>query len=217
MNPGSRTSRRTPALIALSCLILAVLACTSSDTLFIRLTETPIPTLTPTPLAIQTRFSVKEKVTIVGATFQITMYRRPGPPSFSEAASAPCFPNTQVDILDVSRSTEDAKDPVIYYNVQCASATGWVPEYWLTPLNPSGSAVVKSANGKGALLYSNPDTTSEPASTAPCADGTTLSISSLTMNANASAAAPDNHIYVQVTCGDVTGYALESDLVPAGS
>ncbi len=217
MKPGSRPSQRAPALLVLFCLALATLACTSNDTLFIRLTETPVPTVSPTPLAIQTRFKVHDKVTIVSATFQITMYRRPGPPSFSAAASAPCFPNTQVDVLDVSRNVDDATDPVIYYNVQCASATGWVPEYWLTPLGPSGSAVVKSADGKGAVLYSNPDTTSAPASPSPCADGTTLSISSLTLNPDASAAAPDNHIYVQVTCGDVTGYALENDLVPAGS
>jgi hypothetical protein len=194
-----------------------MLACTSNDRLFIRLTETPVPTVTPTALAIPTRFQVRDKATIVSATFQITMYRRPGPPSLSAAANAPCFPNTQVDILEISRNVDDPKDPVIYYNVQCASATGWVPEYWLTPLDPSGSAVVKSAGGKGAVLYSNPDITSEPASPSLCADGTTVSISSLTLNPNASAAAPDNHIYVQVTCGDVTGYALESDLIPAGS
>jgi hypothetical protein len=217
MNPGSRPSPRAPALLALLGLILATLACTSNDTLFIHLTETPVPTVTPTPLAIETRFKIHDKATIVSATFQITMYRRPGPPSFAEAASAPCFPNTRVDILNVSRNVDDPKDPVIYYDVQCASATGWVPEYWLTPLNPNGSAVVKSADGKGAVLYSNPDVTSEPASPTPCADGTTLSISSLTLNPDASATAPDNHIYVQVTCGDVTGYALESDLVPAGS
>jgi len=202
--------------VTLCSVILAMLACTSNDTLFIHLTLTPIPTLTPTPLAIQTRFKVKDTVTIVSGAFQITMRSRPVQPSAAAAALAPCFPKTRVEINAVSGNEKDPSDPTIYYDIQCGTAEGWVPEYWLTPLKPDGSAVVKSTDGKGAAVYSDSDITSQPAP-APCPDGTTVSIMDLTTNVNAVGSTPDNHIYVQVTCGDTTGYVLETDLVPAGS
>jgi hypothetical protein len=209
-------NRRGPVLVSLCGLILAMLACTSNDTLFIHLTETPIPTLTSTPLAIETRFKVNETVTIVSGTFQITMSSRPVAPSAASAANAPCFPKTRVTIKAVSGNEQDPTDPTIYYDIQCGTADGWVPEYWLTPLKPDGSAVVKSPDGKGAVIYSDSDMTSQAAG-APCPDGTQVSILDMTMNVNAVGSTPDNHIYVQVTCGDTTGYVLENDLVPTGS
>ncbi len=214
------TRRLTPhrlPWIALAALILVTLACTSNDTLFIKLTPTPVPSATPTPLAVETRFKIKDKVYLVGSGFQITMSADPGPVDSQAAAMTTCFANIQVDVLDASKNTSDPKDPTIYYKVQCAAATGWVPEYWLTPLSPSGSAVVKSKDGKGAMLYSNPDADSQPAAPRPCADDTTVTISGLTLNPDATPQKPDNNIYVQVTCGNTTGYALESALVPASS
>ena len=210
--------RRTPVFVSLCGLglILAMLACTSSDTLFIHLTVTPVPTLTRTPLAIETRFKVQDTVTIVSGSFQITMSSRPVPPSAASAALTPCFPKTRVTIKAVSHNEKDPKDSTIYYDIQCGTADGWVPEYWLTPLTADGSAVVKSPDGKGAVVYSDSDITSQAAA-APCPDGTKVTIMDLTTNVNAVGSTPDNHIYVQVTCGDTTGYVLDSDLVPAGS
>ncbi|GEM_PF-3727774 len=212
---GEVRCRRTAPWFVLLTLILAALACTSNDTLFIKLTATPVPSPTPTPLSIQTRFKVKDKPYVVGWTFQIMMANRPTMPSSQAAALATCFQNTQVEVLDVSRNVDDPKDTTLYYNIQCAASTGWVPEYWLTMLNPTGEAIVKSKDGKGAVLYSEPNTSSKPASETPCADGTKVPISGLTLNPDATASAPDTNIYVQVTCGNDTGYALESVLVPA--
>jgi hypothetical protein len=198
-------------------LLLAMLACTSNDTLFIHFTPTPVPSVTPTPLTSGTRFKIKDKVFIVSATFQIQMASDPEMPSSQVASLSTCFPNTQVQILDVSKNRRDPGDTGTYYNVQCGASGGWVPEFWLTLLDPAGSAVVKSTDGKGATLYSNPDVKSAPASTTPCADGTTVSISGMTLNPDASDTNPDHNIYVQVSCGSAAGYALESALAPAGS
>jgi hypothetical protein len=209
--------RQIAPWVALLGLVAAVLACTSNDTLFIKLTATPVPSPSPTALAMETRFKIGDKPTIASATFQITMANRPEPPSSVVAALSTCFPNTQVEVTDVSRNRTDPQDPGIYYQVQCAAASGWVPEYWLTFLSPSGSAVVKSKDGKGATLYRNADAASKPVSPNPCADGTTVPISGLSLNPDASATNPDTNIYVQVTCDGVTGYALESALVPASS
>lgn len=205
--------------IVLAALLLAGLACTSSDTFLgrpiIQLTATPVPTVTPTPLAIQTRFKVGDQATTVAATFQMILLNEPVKPSNASIATAVCFPNTSVKILTVSRNRKDATDATIYYEIECGASQGWVPEYWITPLTPNGSAVVKSPDGKGAPVYSAPDVTSAPVSGSPCADGTKLSVDSLTSNPNSSDAAPDLNIYVQTTCGSASGYVVESMLVPA--
>ncbi len=205
------------SLVGLLSLILAMLACTSNDTVFIHLTLTPVPSITPTALTAETRFKIKDKVFIVSSAFQIMMATVPEMPSSQVASLSTCFPNTQVEILDVSRNRADPKDAGLYYNVQCGASSGWVPEFWLTTLDPAGSAVVKSKDGKGAMLYTDPNAASKPASTTPCPDGTTVQISGMTLNPDASATQPDTNIYVQVTCGKVTGYALESALAPTGS
>ncbi len=207
---------RNPILVSFCGLILAMLACTSNDTLFVQLTVTPIPTVTPTPLAAQTRFKVKDTVTLVSGSPQITLSTRPVAPNAAVAAVTPCFQNTRVTINAVSANEQDPTDKTIYYDIQCGTAEGWVPEYWLTPLTLNGSALVKSPDGKGAPIYSDSDLTSQPAGS-PCPDGTQVSISELTMNVNRVGTTPDNHIYVQVTCGDTTGYVLEDDLVSSGS
>ncbi len=215
----SNHRRFQPFQIVILGLLLAALACTSSDTFLgqpiIRLTTTPVPTITPTPLAVKTRFKVGDQATTVAATFQMILLDGPMPPGGASAANAVCFPNTSVKILTVSRNRTDAKDSHIYYEVECGASQGWVPEYWITPLTPNGSAVVKSPDGKGATVYSAPDVKSPPAPGSPCADGTKISADSLTTNPNASDAAPDNNVYVQTTCGSASGYVVDSMLVPA--
>ena len=212
---NSYSWRRLGALwMVMVALFVAMLACTSNDTLFIKLTDTPVPTITPTRLAIQTRYKVGDKPYIVYWTFQIPMASRPKMHDSQTATLSTCFPNTQVEVLDVSRNVDDPNDTGIYYQIQCAAASGWVPEFWLTMLNPSGSAVVKSADGKGATLYSDPNT-SKPVSQNPCADGTKLSISAITLNPDGADTASDTNVYAQVTCGTDTGYVLGSLLVPA--
>lgn len=211
---GQQAAATVPWLVC-AMLILAILACTSNDTLFIKLTATPVPTITPTPLKIETKFKAKDKAYIVGWTFQITMATQPQMPESQVATLSTCFQNTQIEILDVSRNVSDPKDTGYYYNIQCAAATGWVPEFWLTRLDPSGAAVVKSADGTGAILYSDSKISSKPASDRPCPDGTKVTISALTLNADATPDKPDTNIYAQVTCGSTSGYALESALVPA--
>jgi hypothetical protein len=211
------TRRSTVLLTALFSLIMAMLACTSNDTLFIKFTPTPVPSITPTPLTSETRFKIKDKVFIVSATFQIMMATEPEIPSSQVAALATCFPNTQVQILDISKNRKDPNDSSLYYSVQCGASSGWVPEFWLTFLDPAGTAIVKSKDGSGAKLYTNPDVNSKLASETACANGTTVQISGMTLNPDASESNPDQNIYVQVTCGKDSGYALESALVPAGS
>ncbi|MCC7451549.1 MAG: hypothetical protein IT324_29340 [Anaerolineae bacterium] len=207
--------------IAVLALLLAGLACTSADTNpftgnpIIQLTATPVPTITPTPLAIQTRFKVGDQATTVSATFQMILLDGPLAPGGAAASNALCFPNTSVKILTVSRNRTDTKDPHIYYEIECGASQGWVPEYWITPLTPNGSATVKSPDGKGAPVYSSPDIQSKPVDGSPCADGTKVSVDSLTANPNSTDAAPDLNIYVQTTCGSASGYMVDSMLVPA--
>jgi hypothetical protein len=203
------------ASLSLISLILAILACTSSDTLFIQLTPTPVPTITPTPLAATTRFKIKDKAYVVSSTIQVLLTAEPAPLEGQPGATQICFPNTLVEVSDVSKNRNDPKDTTIYYKVQCASSDGWVPEFWMTPLDPAGSAIVKSKDGKGAKVYSDATTSAELASPNPCADGTTVVISRITLNPESPSDAPDRNIYVQVTCGSISGYVLDTELVPA--
>jgi hypothetical protein len=192
-----------------------MLACTSNDTLIIHLTPTPVPTIMPTALAAETRFKIKDKAYVVSSTIQVLLTKEPGPLESQPGATTICFPNTQVEISDVSKNRTDPKDLTIYYKVSCAASDGWVPEYWMTSLDPTGSAVVKSKDGKGAKVYSDANTKADLASPNPCADGTTVAISRITLNPDAPADAPDRNIYVQITCGSTTGYVLDTELVPA--
>jgi hypothetical protein len=203
------------ASFSLISLILAIVACTSNDTLFIQLTPTPVPSITPTPLAAGTRFKIKDKAYVISSTIQVLLTAEPGPLETQPGATTICFPNTLVEVSDVSKNQNDSKDPTIYYKVSCASSEGWVPEFWMTSLDPTGSAVVKSKDGKGAKIYSDTNTSAELASPTPCADGTTVAISKITLNLDSTTSTPDHNIYVQVTCGNTTGYVLDTELVPA--
>jgi hypothetical protein len=217
-NQGTRRSRQQPNWVAAFSwvsLILAILACTSNDTLFIHLTATPVPTITPTPLAAETRFKIKDKAYVISSTIQVLLTAEPGTLESQPGATTICFPNTQVEVTDVSKNRNDPKDLTIYYKVSCAASDGWVPEYWMTPLDPTGSAVVKSKDGKGAKVYSDASASAELASPTPCADGTTVAISRITLNPDATTSTPDRNIYVQITCGSISGYVLDTELVPA--
>jgi hypothetical protein len=215
--PPKRLSKQSGwiASFSLISLILAILACTSNDTLFIQLTPTPVPSITPTPLAAGTRFKIKDKAYVISSTIQVLLTAEPGPLESQPGATTICFPNTLVEVSDVSKNQKDPKDLTIYYKVSCAASDGWVPEYWMTPLDPAGSAVVKSKDGKGAKIYSDTNTRAELASPTPCADGTTVVISKITLNLDSTTSAPDRNIYVQITCGNTTGYVLDSELIPA--
>src|SRR5690348_10179073 len=66
---GARMDRPLPVrrrifLTLMALLLLMPLACWSSDTLFINLTVTPVPTITPTSQAIDSRYKVGDTVTI---------------------------------------------------------------------------------------------------------------------------------------------------------
>src|SRR5690349_10778072 len=97
---GIGMQRQTPGLAALVGCLLAILACTSNDTLFIKLTATPVPSITPTQLTLTGGYKVNDKPYLVGATFQIPLTIEPGPPVNAASALSICFPNTQVTIND---------------------------------------------------------------------------------------------------------------------
>src|SRR5437667_8952962 len=105
---GMKPIRHYTALLTGLCsLILAMLACTSNDTLFIHFTPTPVPSVTPTPLTSATRFKIKDKVYVGSSSFQIMMAADPEMPSSQVASLSACFQNTLVEILDVSRNRKD--------------------------------------------------------------------------------------------------------------
>src|SRR5215467_5793414 len=161
--------------VTILSIMLAALACTSKDTLFIHLTDTPTPTITPTPLSQETRYKIGDKLFLVSATFVIDLSEKPAPVGEGVFSSGNCSPNQEVTIEDVSKNTTDPKDTSLYYRVSC-SGTGWVPEYIMTRLEQFASAMVKSKDGKGALVYTEPSVKSKPASDTPCPDGTKVSI-----------------------------------------
>lgn len=84
------TSQRT--LIALPMvlvsLFMAMLACTSNDTLFIHLTDTPAPSITPTPLTQETRFKIGDKTTVVLVSDFASMHLASFPASLRAAMRA---------------------------------------------------------------------------------------------------------------------------------
>src|SRR5260221_12196490 len=151
---------------AMLALLLAALACTSNDTLFIKLTATPIPTVPPTALSGNTRYKKGDKLYAVEAQRVISLSGQPTAKIDVEGGMLTCFRNTQVIVLDASKSVTDPKDPTIYYQIDCGGGgVGWLPEYKLTPLNPGGgTAIVKSPDGKGAPIYSQSTIKSDLAS-----------------------------------------------------
>ncbi|MCC7206230.1 MAG: hypothetical protein IT323_02925 [Anaerolineae bacterium] len=212
--PRRTTTRRTPfalSTVALS-LLLAILACTANDTLFIRLTATPEPTITPTPLSLETRFKVGDTAIMVGVSnfAGINMPPLPGPFRPGVSGNVTCFPNSKVPIIDISRNTADPNDETIYYLVECPMR-GWAADFNLSRFAQYESAVVKSADGSGAKMWRNTDASSDPLPEV-CPDGETISIQTLMNNPNNPR---DPNIYIQTSCAGQTGFLLESDLAPA--
>jgi hypothetical protein len=204
----------TTALLAVMLFsVLAMLACTSNDTLFIHLTETPIPTLTPTPLSIQTKFQINEKATVVGVSdvASINLASVPGPfrPAMSSGA---CFPNTVITILDVAQNTSDPSDPAFYYQILCSGGKkGWLSQKNLSKFTKYAEVIIKSPDGKGVTLLKSASQKSAPASTTPCADGTKVKINVLKSSTDDT----EDTVYAQIRCGGKTGFVSTDVLVAA--
>lgn len=115
-------------LVALT-LGIATLGCWSSDTLFIQLTATPLPTPTPVIIEAEGIFKIGDAVQIaaqgVGSVYLTTA---PEPVTRrNRVANANCYPNSTVTIMAVSRA-----DDVTYYQIACnPNAPGWVAEEFL--------------------------------------------------------------------------------------
>lgn len=199
-------------LTLLLALTMSVLACTANDTLFIRLTATPQPTIVPTALSIDTKFKLNDRVTIVGTSDSATvnLANNAGPFRAGQGTGA-CFANTSVPILDISKNIVDPNDEVIYYQVQCpGSRPGWIPQYILSRFTRQNTAVIKTADGQGAALYTSPDVNSLSPDL-KCAEGASVRISTLRLSVNTA----DKNVYAQVTCDGNSGFVLEETLAPA--
>ncbi len=208
------TAHRTRALLAPCAVFLilsmAALACTANDTLFIRLTDTPPPTITPTPLAITTKFKVGDNGVVVGISeFAAISLPASAGPLVPGIGGATCFPNTRVTVLDVSRNVNDPSDETIYYLVQC-SGKGWVAEYRFSRFNRGDTAIVKTKDGSDVKLYRRSDVNSAQLDE-PCPNGTEVKVIGLTANPSDRR---DRNIYVQVRCGALSGWLLEEQLAP---
>jgi hypothetical protein len=201
------TPSQQAASAALVCIMLALLACTANDTLFIRLTATPVPSLTPTPLSIQTKFSKGDKVIIVGFSefTAISLPSLAGPFRPGVPNATTCFPNTRVDVLDVSRNTVDASDPFLYYQVRCAGKDGWLPEYSLTLFNKNDKAKIIAA--EGAPMYPQAELAGQPVHTCPL--DAEVTVQSMTNNPFD---ITDTKLFIEITCEKKRGYVLEETL-----
>lgn len=210
--------RSTVALsTVLLMLMAALLACTSNDTLFIKLTLTPVPSLTPTPLVLETRFSRNDKVFLVGSQRLIEFAARPGEKDLISAQkSGSCIRNTSVTVLDVSRSVLDQQDTAIYYKLDCGgSGQGWLPEFYVSIFNPrNGSAQIKTKDGKGAPLFEAANAKSATAASKSCPEATKVTVTDLTREIDLSRDVQSVIIYARVNCGSERGYVLESNLAP---
>jgi hypothetical protein len=213
----SRLRQQLSILTVLTGLFMAVLACTSNDTLFIQLTATPTPTITPTALALETKLNAGDVAWTISSGYTMGMLTKPGT-GVDLGAGGQCFRNTKVTVVSKSKDVDNPSSNLILYQVDCGSGLGWLKEYELSKIDPAGiEALIKSPDGKGAILYSEADAKSKPVSTTPCADGTKVTTSDVAENPNVADASQDPHLYVQITCGSDTGYVLETMLVPASS
>jgi len=100
-------------------------ACWSSDTLFISLTATPVPTPTREAFAVDSTFQVGDSAVIVGQGIaSIYLTQNPEPVTRrNRVPNAACYPNTTVEISAVERV-----DTLTYYRVECNNAMGWLAE-----------------------------------------------------------------------------------------
>lgn len=178
----------------LPLVMFVLLACTSNDTLFIHLTETPIPTLTVTRAPVQSRFVPGDKLTYVAASSPGVLLNSA---NASDKSTALCYTGTQVTINDAT-----VKDKNTFYKIKCASSEGWTLETTLTPIRPNATATTTAA---GALITDpEPDATTNRAGM--CANNATVTVLDLAISPL------DGRIYANVQCGTVTGWLPERGL-----
>jgi len=176
-------------------LLLAALACTSNDTLFIQLTPTPVPTVTPTAAAlISSRYRAGETLTFVAQPSPGTLAENAG----SASGGALCFTGTQVTVLQVAGSATA-------YQIRCASAVGWAREANLTALVIGGRANVQAETF--VTDDPEPDTTTNRADSASCKANAATSILDLATSGGV--------IYANVQCGAAVGWLPEAALKAA--
>ena len=121
------------SLILLILLGVLPLACWSSNTLFITLTETPPPAVAPTTQPIESLYKVGDSVTVpregvIGAVYLTHNPERPTRRNRVEGGV--CNPGTTIPILAAQQV-----DDVTYYLVECNNAQGWTEESNLAPLD----------------------------------------------------------------------------------
>ncbi len=128
---GGRMTRVRPLLV-LALLCGMSLACWSSDRLFITLTDTPVPTETPTQQTIDSRYQVGDTVTVPseGVFGAVYLTVNPEPPTRrNRVEGGVCNPGTTIPIYQVQQV-----DGVTYYLIECNNARGWTAETNLAPL-----------------------------------------------------------------------------------
>jgi hypothetical protein len=121
--------RRLSLLLCLMTLGMATLACWSSDTLFIQLTATPIPTPTLPVVEVDSLFKIGDSAQIAAqGVGSVYLTEAPEPVTRrNRVANANCYPNSTVTIAAVQRV-----DDITYYQVACnVNAPGWVAEEFL--------------------------------------------------------------------------------------
>jgi hypothetical protein len=187
---------RLSHILFLPCimLIVAILACTSNDTLFIQLTQTPIPTATVTRAAVQTRFATGDKLTYVAATSPGVLLNSA---DANDKSTSLCFTGTQVTINDAS-----VKDKTAFYKIKCASYEGWTPENNLTLIRANSNATLAQATA--LTTDPEPDATTNRAGMCPA--NSTVSVLDLAISPL------DGRIYANVQCATVTGWLPERSL-----
>jgi hypothetical protein len=118
-------SSRLSGWLALLTLIMASVACWSSDTLFIPPTATSPPTAVPPTQSAIGLYAVGDSVVITGTgVASVYLTEQPEPVTRrNRVPNAACYPNTTV----VIRAVEQV-DGVIYYQVECNNTPGWVAE-----------------------------------------------------------------------------------------
>jgi hypothetical protein len=111
-------------------LCMATLACWSSDTLFIQLTATPLPTPTqPVGEEVEGLFKVGDTAQIAAqGVGSVYLTEAPEPVTRrNRVANANCYPNSTVTIMALQRF-----DDITYYQVACnVNAPGWLAESFL--------------------------------------------------------------------------------------
>jgi hypothetical protein len=208
-----RKSRKLWAALGVVTLSLmtALLACTANDSLFIKLTPSPSPTITSTPLAFTTRYKVGDEVTIISSsTFLAVGLNSLASPYNAAEGVVQCLPGNTVVIADISGNVKDPTDKTIFYKVgSCNGLQGWLREFQVTTIKTGTALTIKSADGTGAAVYRQNDALKGTPLANKCADGTEVKVSEVATGKERE----DNNVYYQIACGTTRGYILEKDVV----